>query len=445
MPIPSRPQDSGKKLSGIFRYELDQNGKLSYIDPTISELTGYSPEEFSANWNNDFLSTPSHPKSPSLNLHDSHCDGDEEKRELKVRHISGESMWLRLHERKYFDAKNNLLRIEGAGVDITAHKNLELGLRNKLEWHKALSHAAPIGIFQIDPDDMFTYTNPACERIAGTGLKSMLGMKWWEIIHPEDQSKVFEHWARAETEEKSFFRECRVITATGETKWIHLCSNFLFSDFGKSTFGTIEDISIRKKIQSKNEALIQELTDLKNQLELAAKTDPLTKLLNRRGIEERFVEEIARNSRSKKPFCLILCDIDFFKKVNDTHGHDAGDHILIEVALLLKKEVRKQDMICRWGGEEFLMVLPETSLEGGERLAEKIRSCIESQKPVFAGKDIPVTMSLGIAEFNEKSNDIDTIIKQADNCLYHAKKSGRNQSVSSFSSDQDSFAFPIIG
>ena len=431
MPTQSRPQNPGEKLSSIFFYELDQNRKLLYIDSAISELTGYSPDEFSANWNNNFSSAPSHPESSSLNSDHILCDENEGEKELKVRHVSGDSVWLKLHERKYLDAKDNLLKIEGAGVDITAHKNLELGLRNKLEWHKALSHAAPIGIFQIDPDDMLTYTNPACERIIGTGLKSMLGMKWWEIIHPEDQCMVFEHWAKAETEEKSFSKECRVITATGETKWIHLCSNFLFSDFGKSTFGTIEDISTRKKIQSKNEILIQELTDLKNQLELAAKTDPLTKLLNRRGIEERFVEEISRNSRSKKPFCVVLCDIDFFKKVNDTHGHDAGDHILIEVALLLKKEVRKQDIVCRWGGEEFVMLLPETSLEGGEHLAEKIRSCIESQEPVFAGKDIPVTMSLGIAEFNEKNNSIDTIIKQADNCLYHAKKSGRNQVVSS--------------
>jgi diguanylate cyclase (GGDEF)-like protein len=143
-------------------------------------------------------------------------------------------------------------------------------------------------------------------------------------------------------------------------------------------------------------------------------------------MQEKMNYEMSRFERSGKPFCLILGDIDFFKKVNDTYGHDAGDHILIQISQTLTQHSRKQDFVCRWGGEEFLLLLPETDLEGGIMLAEKIRRQIEKEVQIFNSQIIKITLSQGVSAV-DKDQDIKGCIKQADLMLYTAKEQGRNK------------------
>ena len=172
----------------------------------------------------------------------------------------------------------------------------------------------------------------------------------------------------------------------------------------------------------------KDLEKAHRELELSANTDPLTRLLNRRGMADKLDNEKFRFERNKKPFSIVLCDIDHFKRINDNYGHDAGDYILREVANLLNAVSRKPDTFCRWGGEEFLALLPETDLKGGAILAEKLRTTIEEQQFVFNNNSIPVTLSFGLSEFDETMT-IDTCIKMADRCLYLAKEAGRNQLI----------------
>ena len=124
----------------------------------------------------------------------------------------------------------------------------------------------------------------------------------------------------------------------------------------------------------------------------------------------------------------MMSDIDHFKKINDQYGHAAGDHILIEYSKIHKKNSRRLDRIARWGGEEFLTLLPETDLEGGGVLAEKLRQKIESHPYFYDDKEIKVTASFGIAEFDDML-EIDQCIQVADTRLYQAKNSGRNKVV----------------
>ena len=172
----------------------------------------------------------------------------------------------------------------------------------------------------------------------------------------------------------------------------------------------------------------KDLEKAHRELELSANTDPLTKLLNRRGMAEKLDYEKFRYERNKKAFSIVLCDIDHFKKINDTYGHDAGDHVLKEVSKLLNDASRKPDVFCRWGGEEFLALLPETDLKGGAILAEKLRITIEEKLFEFNDHKIPVTLSFGLCEY-EDSLTIDACIKKADRCLYLAKEAGRNQLI----------------
>ena len=179
----------------------------------------------------------------------------------------------------------------------------------------------------------------------------------------------------------------------------------------------------------KKEQLIQELLDLKKKLEISVRTDPLTDLPNRRGLAEKLEYEKVRFDRSKNPFTIIMGDIDHFKEINDTFGHNAGDHILADIARMLSNNSRKQDIVSRWGGEEFIILLPETDLGNGAILAEKLRDKIEKEVFVYQGTKIPVTLSFGLSVYNKKGLKTDDVIKQADQCLYQAKNSGRNQVV----------------
>lgn len=133
-----------------------------------------------------------------------------------------------------------------------------------------------------------------------------------------------------------------------------------------------------------------------------------------------------------------ISDIDHFKKINDSYGHDGGDFILVKVAQCFKETLRSQDIACRWGGEEFLILLPETNLTGATILAEKFRSLMETLSLEHNGHSIRITMSFGLGSYDENCMDVDGCIKRADECLYIAKASGRNRVVSSLGTEEGS-------
>lgn len=168
---------------------------------------------------------------------------------------------------------------------------------------------------------------------------------------------------------------------------------------------------------------------LKNELLLKASvTDPLTGLENRRGILEFLESERGRIKRGGKASGIILSDIDNFKSINDTYGHDAGDLILKNISNIMKNTIRINDHVARWGGEEFLFVLPEVSVTECRIVAEKIRAEIESYASKFNSIDIKTTITAGLSEFNI-DNDIDQSIKIADKALYKGKKEGKNRVI----------------
>jgi diguanylate cyclase (GGDEF)-like protein len=181
-------------------------------------------------------------------------------------------------------------------------------------------------------------------------------------------------------------------------------------------------------IHTRLQDTLKEIKTLNRKLEIAAKTDPLTGLINRKAFLAVADYEKKRFSRSKKPFSIIMCDIDHFKSINDSLGHDAGDYVLVQIAELLKNSVRQQDTVCRWGGEEFIILLPETDLSGGKKLADKLRKSIEYQDFYFKSKELKITMSFGIT-FCKEDITVYSYIKEADELMYQAKKSGRNRVV----------------
>jgi diguanylate cyclase (GGDEF)-like protein len=162
------------------------------------------------------------------------------------------------------------------------------------------------------------------------------------------------------------------------------------------------------------------------ELSVQANTDELTGLLNRRSFAHFMEFEFKNAQNNAQPFSLIIIDIDYFKQVNDNHGHLNGDEVLKNLADVLKKSFRAADKVCRWGGEEFAVLLPATKLIHAVNVAEKIRKVIESQVIYISDVEIKITISLGVSEFKNTDNRIENIINRADEALYNAKNNNRN-------------------
>ena len=178
--------------------------------------------------------------------------------------------------------------------------------------------------------------------------------------------------------------------------------------------------------------LEKSLKDAYEKIRLLSITDKLTGCYNRTYMDEYLAKEIARATRYSRPVSLIMADIDHFKRVNDTHGHQAGDLILKNFVLSIRKGMRKDvDWIARYGGEEFLMVLPETEFESAMSSAERLRRIVSESVTSYDGKEIRITASFGVVGINPSSRTKtipwEAIIEQADKALYQAKDEGRNR------------------
>lgn len=165
---------------------------------------------------------------------------------------------------------------------------------------------------------------------------------------------------------------------------------------------------------------------ISHELELASRTDALTGLANRRAMQASLEVEQSLFFRHGHPFSIIMMDLDHFKQINDRYGHGKGDELLILIARLLSKEVRQQDLVCRWGGEEFLILLPQTNQEQSLIVAEKLRKAIEVIDLDVIGITDTVTASFGV-ECISTTRNISELLAESDRKLYEAKRHGRNQ------------------
>ena len=201
------------------------------------------------------------------------------------------------------------------------------------------------------------------------------------------------------------------VVFTTPIQWFFLAHPLLFG----TLFGILG--SVRKEKDRQGAELIGELQDLSIR-------DPLTGLSNRRYFSRAFDDELARISRKESDLSLIFADLDHFKRVNDSRGHHVGDEVLKATAAHLKACCRPYDVPTRWGGEEFVILLPETDEEEAARIAERIRASL--QKGINPAITFPVTISIGVAQYRP-GEALDTLAERADQALYIAKQQGRNR------------------
>ena len=181
---------------------------------------------------------------------------------------------------------------------------------------------------------------------------------------------------------------------------------------------------------SELESALGEARQLKAKYENLSLRDEMTGLYNRRYFFPTSEKILARASRNRETVCLALLDLDHFKTINDQYGHSCGDLVLREIARLLQISVRQSDILARFGGEEFILLMPESDWKSGRQLAERIRQSVQSLPVIFQGKTIKVTTSIGISSWQPGNNDapqLEVMIREADAALYRAKRNGRNQ------------------
>ena len=190
---------------------------------------------------------------------------------------------------------------------------------------------------------------------------------------------------------------------------------------------------VEKRLRYVNDRLQTQLIEigiLQSRLREQAIRDPLTDLFNRRYLEETLERELARAAREDYPVCVILIDLDHFKRVNDTYGHEAGDEVLKILSVALSEQCRRGDFACRYGGEEFVIVMPNINLEIAYERAENIRRSLNSMRVPYGQYHLTITISTGIACYPINGETRESILRAADQAMYGAKEAGRDHILS---------------
>lgn len=246
-----------------------------------------------------------------------------------------------------------------------------------------------------------------------------------DVIMPGIDGFKFLSMKRARAE----FDDIPVIMLTGEED-VKLKIKALeqgASDYITKPFNRGE-LMARVRVHYKIKALQEELRESNRQLEELSNTDGLTKLYNRRYFMEMLELEFQRAQRYEAKLGFVMIDIDHFKDFNDTYGHLLGDRILYEVAQILRENLRVHDIVGRYGGEEFALLMPETDMKGALVVAERYRKRIEDFMLLENERELKITISLGVATYPRADiKSVDDLIRMADNALYKAKKNGRNR------------------
>lgn len=288
-------------------------------------------------------------------------------------------------------------------------------------------------IYRLRYDTMkYDYISPSVTKLLGFGSEEMQRINIRSLIVEtkivNDGMKTVDSFDKLENTRKKgevskWQADYLMKTKDGRRIWVSDISYPWFDDSGAivGSVGSLRDIS--ERIAAENM--------VKEELKRIANTDPLTSLSNRRVFFEKTEEELKRIKRARSEFSMLLLDIDHFKKINDNHGHDVGDFVLIEVSKVIKDALREIDIPARLGGEEFGIFLPETNAQGAMHVAERVRSAIAKHtfiSDATLNRPIGCTVSLGVVTVRfDEDMDAARLYKLADTRLYIAKNSGRNQ------------------
>lgn len=305
----------------------------------------------------------------------------------------------------------------GQVVDTTTDKELQDELELQKRSLEKAQQIGKLGYWRANVETGELYWSDMIYEIFGVvkGEFNSTIEAFRSFVHPDDLDELMRQESEAQHTGILDF-EHRIILPSGDVKWVHELADFKVLQDSPVLIGTVRDITEQKNYQ--------------RQLELLSMTDSLTKIYNRRFFMDRLESIFSQWQRRKTPFCLVIFDIDYFKHVNDTYGHAAGDQVLIELSGRIQSRIRKEDIFARIWGEEFGLILPNTQLEQAESLIDNLRQQLVSQPFSYETHSFQVTISAGATEISPAEENHDALLLKADNLLYEAKHSGRNRVLS---------------
>lgn len=309
-----------------------------------------------------------------------------------------------------YDVTGAIYAVGGISTDITGRKLAEEELR---KMSRAVSQC-PVTVMITDAKGNIEYTNPKFSQLTGYASEEVIGKNPRILKSGETSPEVYKHLWKTISAGNEWRGEIRNKKKNGELYWENISISAI-KDNGVITHyvAVTEDITKHKQFES--------------QIMYLASHDPVTNLFNRRRFQEELADRLAQAQRYSYQGAVLFLDIDNFKDVNDTMGHDAGDEILIKMAGLLLERMRKTDILARFGGDEFAILLSHVDENGALSIAGDIIEFVRKHTMIIETHTVHMTVSMGIALFPRHSSEMETLFTYADLALYHAKENGRNR------------------
>ena len=388
--------------------EVDLAGNFTFFNDSMCRIFGYPKEELMG-MNNRQYTDRENAKRLFQAFNQVYRTGEPGRGfDYEIIRKDGTKRYIETSVSLRKDASGNPIGFRGIARDITERKRFEKILRQERETFFSILQKEPYGALLIDTDETFLYINPEFTAITGYTIRDVpKGREWFRKAYPnpEYRHEIIAVWKEDVISRKGGDRVWSVVCKDGLVKEIEFKLTFL--DDGR-VIVMLSDVTERKRTEE--------------ELAYKATHDLLTGLPNRMLFKDRFSVAMAQAQRGRKKLAVIFLDLDRFKEINDTLGHDAGDGLLCAVGNRLIDHARKTDTVARMGGDEFLLFSPDIDqVEDAITIAQKVQDVLQSPFTVD-GQEISIGASIGIAVYPDDGADMDTLVSRADKAMYEAKQ-----------------------